>query len=284
VQEEQIGKMRLISRGNSRWMDPELTNRQRVFAEAMREKPSEIMVREALGEALSSRFRNRRFMRAFQNTRQIGIAEKVASIGEHRTDYPNWAYRLATEKHPVGCEGRHDAYWVEVAKNGDGARQYGPMLVAEAKGVAIAEKRLFSLRFSDALVQIASALDSVAPESTINVNYHLSRDDGKPHEIAEVLLYGNGEMDYGILKICIGDVVWERKGWLGEKREISGTLFLVLEEKALENAVRLANASRKFERWLDAVFNRMEGLLREIAPPGIADRLEIYRCLKQVQL
>ncbi len=281
-----MGNLHVICPQSPRLRDPEMSNRQRVFADTMQEGPSETIVRGALREALSSRLRSKSFMNAFQKAKPMGVEEKIAHLGKHKTDYPGLAFCFSVEKRPICSEGRHEAYWLEIKDDATAAngamRRYSLLILAEAKGVAIAKKWLFSLRFSDALIQVAKVLDSVAPESTINVNYHLAREDGKPHEIAEILLYGSNGADYGILKICIGDMFQKRKRWIG-KKEISGTLFLALEGRMLDKT-KMANLSRKFEKSLDAMFNQMEGLVREIAQPGIADWLEVYRCLKQVQL
>jgi hypothetical protein len=267
--------------------DPEMSNRKRVFTEAMQEKPSEILIKNGFHEVLSSRLRNKKFMAAFQKNGQMGTEEKIAHLGKHRTDYPGAAINFTAERRPAWCYGGADAYWIELEKNGaypeDARRIYSTVIIAEAKGIAIAKKGTFKLRFSDTLIQLANALDFVAPNSTINLNYHLSREDGKPSEIAEILLYGSDGGIYGTLKICLGDISQVGKGGLGRKDEISGTLFLALEGNAMKPDKKIASTS-KTRKFLDARFNQMEGLMREIAPQGIADGLEIYRCLKQVQL
>ena len=284
---KQAHTMRVIYPQPQELQDPELSNRKRVFADAMQDKPSEIMVRDVFGEAVSARLRNRKFMDAFQKTESMSIEEKIAHLGKHKTDYPGGAFCFSAEKRPICREGGPDAYWVEIEhddlKLEGGRKHYSPVLLAEAKGVAIAKKGIFSLRFSDALVQTAKALDLVAPNSTINVNYHLSSEDGMPNEIAEILLDEGDGKEHGTLKICLGGISRKGKRRLGGKQEISGTLFFMLEENALEQA-KVASAPGKLERRLDAIFGRMEGFIRDIAPPGIADRLEIYRCLKQVRL
>jgi len=282
---KQAHKMRVIYPQPQELRDPELSNRKRVFADAMQDKPSEIMVRDVFGGAVSAMLRNRKFMDAFQKTRQMSIEEKIAHLGKQKTDYPVIAFRFAAEKRPVCREGGPEAYWMEIKNedlfSGDARKRYRPSLLAEAEGIAIARRGMFSLRFSDFLIQAANMLDFVAPNSTINPNYHLLMEDGKPSEIAEILLHGTEGEKYNTLKIFLGDISQRGNGGLAGKKEISGTLYLMLEGKAME---RPTGASDEFGRFLDAELGRMEGFIRKIIPPGISDRLRIYRCLKQVQL
>ncbi len=277
---EQAHKMHVMYRQLPE-RDPEMSNRKRVFTDAMGENLS-----EKVRNTFKAKLRNRKFMDALlQKDGSMSTEARIAHLGKRNADYPITTSDFTAEKRPVCREGGQEAYWIEVANNasllGDSPRIYSPVLIAEANGVAIAKKGRFSLRFSDTLIQIANALDSVAPESKINPNYNLSRDDGKPSEIAEILLDGNGGEEYNTLKICLWGISQKGKGGLGRKKEISGTLFFILDGKAMERA---ASASDNFEEFLDAAFSQMEGFIRKIIPPEIAGGLGIYRCLKQVRL